>query len=100
MNKIKVILTKSARKNKKYRIYFPIQRRTVHFGDSRYSDYTIHHNPGRKSKYIARHRKRERWDDEYTAGFWAYHLLWNQKTIEKSIKDIESNFNLDIIDER
>ena len=97
MNKLIVILTKSNRKNKKFRVYFPDRRKTIHFGDSRYSDYTIHHNPGRKSQYIARHRKRENWNDFYTAGFWSYHLLWNKRTIDDSIKDIESNYNLDII---
>ena len=97
MSRIKIILTRSNRKNKKYRAHFPEQRKTIHFGDSRYQDYTIHKNPGRKARYISRHKKREDWKNFYSAGFWSYHLLWNKRTITDSIKDIEKNFNLDIV---
>jgi len=28
--------------------------------------------------------------DKYTAGYWARELLWNKRTIEESIEDIQS----------
>ena len=50
----------------------------IHFGDSRYSDYTKHKDPERKKTYLSRHKK-----DNYTnllyPSFYATNLLWNKK---------------------
>jgi len=90
-------LSKSTQPNKKYMV--KIDKKTIHFGDSRYSDFTT--NGGDKKKrdnYILRHSKRENWGKNgiKTAGFWAFWLLWNEDTIDNSIKDIEKRFNVDI----
>lgn len=88
------ILEKSTRKNKKYMITTPYGK--IHFGDSRYQDYTMHRNDERKQNYIQRHKAREDWTDITTAGFWSYWLLWNRPTLSESIKDIEKTFNIKI----
>ena len=31
-------------------------KKTLHFGDSRYSDYTKHKDPERKKSYLSRHK--------------------------------------------
>lgn len=93
---MKVILTKSTRKNKKFRAFFPEKRKTVHFGDSRYDDYTMHKTPGRKASYLARHKNRENWQNPFSAGFWSRWLLWNKHTKKISIDDIERRFDLEI----
>lgn len=93
-----VYLKKSNIKNKKYSadLYIDNKRvKRVNFGDSRYEDYTTHKNDKRKNLYIQRHRNDNLKDPKF-AGFWSMHLLWNKKTINESIKDIENRFNIKI----
>ena len=91
------ILTKSKSKNKKWKI---TNGKTINFGDSRYSDFTINKNPKQKQNYINRHKKREDFNNLKTAGAWAKNLLWNRDTLNKSIKDTEKRFNINIIKKR
>lgn len=74
-----------------------LRGRCLQFGDRRYSDYTKHKDPTRKSSYIKRHRKRESWSNPRTAGFWAKNLLWNKKTLKSSIKDTERRHGIRIV---
>lgn len=89
-------LVKSSNKNKKWAIIAP-DGKTIHFGDSRYEDYTIHKDKKRKSNYEKRH-KNENWriSGIKTAGFWSKWLLWNKPTLKESIKDIHERFNIKI----
>lgn len=93
----KIILTKSPRREKKYRVY--IRDDKVDFGASGYSDYTIHKDSERKNRYINRHKKNENWTKSgiKTAGFWSRWLLWNKPSLKSSIKNIEENFDVKII---
>lgn len=70
------------------------KKKTTHFGSSEHDNYTIHKDPERKRKYIERHSKNENWDDITTAGALSRWLLWNETTLKKSIKDVESRFNV------
>ena len=67
--------------------------KTVHFGASGYSDYTIHKDPERKQRYIERHKKNEDWNDPMTAGTLALYILWNKPTKTESIKDYKMKFD-------
>jgi acid phosphatase class B len=89
-------LYKSDKKNKKYTIITP-KNKKIHFGDSRYSDYTIHKDILRKNMYIMRHSKNENWNNKNSAGFWSRWVLWNKPTLIESIRDIENRFNIKII---
>ena len=60
---MKIVLTPSTRRTKKWTVR--IDDRTVHFGARGSSDYTINKDPKRRAAYIARHRKREDWNDPY-----------------------------------
>ena len=91
---ITAFLSKSNRKNKKWQII--IGRRTTHFGDNRYQDYTQHKNKDRRRLYKLRHRN-DRLSDIYSAGFWSMNLLWNKPTISSSIGDIEKKYKIKII---
>lgn len=90
---MEVILTKSPRKNKKYRVEF--NNNKIDFGQKDYSDYTIHKDKERKRSYLRRSTAITNKEGELTfdnpnyANFWAINLLWNKPTIEQSIKDIE-----------
>jgi hypothetical protein len=66
--------------------------KTVYFGDNRYEDYTMHHDPARKQRYLNRHRAREDFSNPETAGFWSANLLWNKPTIVGSLRDIFKQF--------
>ena len=71
--------------------------KTIHFGDSRYEDYTMHRNEESKQLYIIRHRKKENWNDLTTAGAWAYNLLWSKPTLIASIKSMEKKFGISVV---
>ena len=89
-------LGKSKHANKKYYVRQLDSNTTIHFGDSRYEDYTQHNDETRKTAYLNRHSKRENWYNPTTAGFWAKNLLWNKKSIKSSIKDLENRFNIKV----
>lgn len=91
-----VILSKSTRKDKKWQVKFK-DGKTIHFGFSGMSDYTLHKDPTRKESYIKRHSKNENWSDPQTAGFWAYHLLWSYPSMQEAINNVEKKFKLKII---
>lgn len=92
---MKAELMKSSRKNKKWAIV--INDRAVHFGDTRYSDYTLHRDADRKKRYLQRHTHENfRSTGIYTPGFWSRWLLWNKKTIPLSISDIRDRFGIKI----
>jgi len=82
--------------NKKYYVRQLDSNSTIHFGDSRYQDYTQHKDETRKQSYLNRHYKNERWNDPTTAGFWSRWLLWNKKSIKSSIKDIQDRFGIKV----
>lgn len=90
----KYILQKSTRKDKKLMVK---NGKTIHFGQSGYSDFTINKDPSKKKNYIARHKVRENWTDLSSAGAWSRYILWNEPTISKSVKSMENRFNIDII---
>lgn len=89
------ILSKSTRKDKKYMIN--IDGKIIHFGQEGASDYTQHNDNKRKMSYLQRHYKNENWDDINTAGAWSRWLLWNKKSLKKSISDMENRFNIKIM---
>ncbi len=95
--KTKYTLSKSKSKNKKFKI---TNGKTINFGDSRYGDFTKHKDPNRKRLYILRHKKREDFNDLKSASAWSKGLLWNKPTLNKSIKDMENRFNINIIKKR
>ena len=93
---MEIVISKSTNKNKKFDAI--VDGKKISFGAATYSDYTIHKDPERKERYIARHIKREDWNKSgvKTAGYWSKHLLWNKDTLTKSIDDISKKHNLNI----
>ena len=93
---MEVVISKSTNKNKKFDVV--VDNKKISFGAVGYSDYTIHKDPERKERYIARHKKNEDWNKSgiKTAGYWSKHLLWNKDTLTKSIDDISKKHNLNI----
>jgi hypothetical protein len=97
----KVEITKSDNPKKKYKIvltYDDGKTKTIHIGQEGADDFTKTGDEEAKKRYISRHKKREDWTSSgiKTAGFWSRWLLWNEKTLKESIKDMEKKFNLKI----
>jgi hypothetical protein len=49
--------------------------KNIHFGDKRYSDFTIHKDEKRRENFRARHRCNEN-PSKLTARYWACEELW------------------------
>lgn len=72
---------KSNRKNKKYKVLY--NGKYIHFGDSRYEDFT-NHQLKRRAAYIARaskirHNGNLTINDPNSANYWAARVLWQYK---------------------
>ena len=96
INMINLVSIKpSTAKGKKMTAVFNIdgKKKTVQFGASGYSDYTIHHDEERKKRYIARHRN-ENWKDPTKAGTLSRYILWEYKTKQKAIKMYKKRFEI------
>ena len=87
-----VVISKSDRADKKLKAM--VDGKTIHFGSSAHEDYRIHKDGDRKQRYINRHKKNETWgaDGVETAGFWSKHVLWNKRTSQASVDDINKRF--------
>ena len=91
------ILTDATNKAKRYKITTP-EGKNIQFGSRAHENFTIHGDETRKTAYLKRHAKNENWTKSGidTGGYWARWLLWNEPTIEASIKDIEKRFRIKI----
>jgi hypothetical protein len=68
---------------------------SIPFGAYGMSDYTLHRDSERRSRYINRHKKRENWglSGRLSAGFFSYHLLWGPSTsLTKNIELMKKKF--------
>lgn len=93
---MKVVLKKSPNPKKKYRVTFE-NNRHVDFGGKGYSDYTIHGDPSRMKRYLARHdRMGETWTKSgiKTAGFWSRWLLWSKPSMSEAKKLISKRYGV------
>jgi len=93
------ILSNSSKPEKKLMVKFLNDKtgniNTVHFGATGYDDYTITKNDAQKLLYQKRHADDYINDLNY-AGAWSMNLLWNKKTLNASIKDMEKRFGIKI----
>lgn len=68
--------------------------KSTSFGAYGMSDYTIHNDSKRKALYIGRHKKRENWNDMYSAGALSRWILWNKTTLKGSLDSYLKKFKL------
>jgi len=93
---MKVLLRNSPKSEKKYRVTFE-DGKSVDFGGKGYSDFTIHKDPERMRRYLARHsRMGETWNKTgiRTAGFWSRWLLWSRPSMPEAKKYITKRFGV------
>lgn len=91
------VLSKSPNPDKKWRVVVTDgeKQRTIDFGAVGYGDFMmftasegLESGLEHRDRYIDRHSSREDWTDPFTAGFWSRWVLWNNPTIEASIKTL------------
>jgi len=77
-----IVITPSDKTNKKNMALIDDKKnnnkKTIHFGDSRYSDYTQTKDDKRKKAYLARHKH-----DNYTNPNYAIHLNFEIRGLSK-----------------
>lgn len=95
---MEAVITRSNNPKKKYKVVVTDgkKKKTIHFGQAGANDYTLTGDDEAKYKYIDRHKKREDWQNPFTAGFWSLHTLWSDKTIKSSLNKIKNNYNIKI----
>ena len=89
---MEVVISPSKNKNKKYKAVVNNEK-TVHFGDSRYQDYTMHKDAKRKTNYISRHSN-EDWSKSNIASpaFLSRFVLWEKPTLTGSINNLNNRY--------
>jgi len=72
------ILFYSPKKDKKYRIYDPINDKWVDFGQMKFLDYTKHKDDKRRENYLKRATNiKGKWrDNPYSPNNLSIHILW------------------------
>jgi hypothetical protein len=88
-----IIIKPSSKPDKKYTAI--IDKKSIHFGASGMSDYTIHKDDERKQRYLQRH-KHDHFNNPLYPSFFSTNLLWNKKTLSESIKDTNKKYNVNI----
>lgn len=97
--KTKVVFEPAKNKTSKLTAIFTMpdgKIKRVNFGARGSLDYTLHPKDvrdERKRLYDIRHKKRENWDDPFTAGALSKWILWNLPTRSASIRDFKKRFN-------
>jgi hypothetical protein len=79
--------------NPKYRATFNYSadpHPSICFGDKTIEDYTQHNNKRQKELYIEEYPNKDDWENPYTSGFWNRWLLWNEKSLDKSIESMNN----------
>ena len=86
-------LKKSSKADKKWMAIIPAEgdrTKTVHFGQSGASDFTMHGDAARRDRYIHRHRGMgEDWGPSgyKTPGFYSRWITWSKPTISGGIAE-------------
>lgn len=87
-------LHRSDKKNKKYYVVGPNSKKKIYFGAAGYSDYTKNKSDIKRNAYIARHKVNENFNDLNSAGAWSRWILWEKKSLNEAIKNMERKFNI------
>lgn len=90
-------LKRSRRAEKKFDAVFEMpngRRKTVAFGASGYKDFTMHHDPERRRRYIQRHARREPFTDPTKPGTLSRFILWEGPTVSGSLRAYRKRFGV------
>jgi hypothetical protein len=74
-----MLIEPSTRKDKRLMATFA-NGKVIHFGLKGGKTYIDEGDKIKRQNYLARHQKRENWDDPFTAGSLSRYLLWGDST--------------------
>ena len=75
-----MLIEKSTRAGKRFMATYA-NGKIVHFGQAgTASTYIDHGDKGKREAYLVRHKKRENWNDPFSAGALSRWLLWGDST--------------------
>ena len=85
-------ISKSNKKDKKLMAVID-GKKTIHFGDSNYSDFTKHKNEARKDNYISRHSN-EDWSKSNVASpaWMSRFILWEKPTLKGAVDNANKKY--------
>ena len=83
---MEVVISSSNKPEKRLKAKF--ENKTVHFGSKDGSTFVDHKDQKTKKAWEARHKVNENWTDYDTAGSLAKNILWNKKTMQASVQDL------------
>ena len=88
-----VVLKKFSKSDKKYDAVID-GGKSVSFGAKGYSDFTKNKDPQRKENYISRHKTSEDWGKSgvKSAGLFSRWILWEEPTVEKTVKKLNAKY--------
>lgn len=95
-----IVLQKSPKRDKKFRVTFLENGKHVDFGQKGYSDYTKHKDKERMKRYLTRHaRMGENWTQSgrYTPGYWSRWLLWSRPDMGSAIASVSKRLKQRIL---
>ncbi len=90
---INIVIQKSKNVSKKYDAVINGDK-TISFGASGYSDFTLHKDPVRRTSYIKRHSN-EDWSraDLLSAAWLSRYILWEKPSLEEAIRNANQKYN-------
>ena len=100
---MKVDIKKSTRDDKRMMAVFTDKdgsKKTTHFGyrDDKTgktgSTYIDHKDENKKTNYKKRHQVNEDFNKYKSAGSLAFHILWQEKTLDDAVRKYKTKFNL------
>jgi hypothetical protein len=74
-----MIIEPSTRAGKRFMVY-QTNGKIIHFGQAGGQTYIDHGDKAKREAYLARHKKRENWNDPFSAGALSRWLLWGDST--------------------
>jgi hypothetical protein len=74
-----MLIEKSTRAGKRFMATYA-NGKVVHFGQAGGQTYIDHGDKAKREAYLARHKKRENWNDPFSAGALSRWLLWGDST--------------------
>ena len=87
-------LVKSAKKNKRYRIY--MESHFHDFGQKDGRTFIDGRSEKEKKNWIARHKSNPNWNSFHSPIYQSRFLLWEEDTLDKAIKKYEKKHNVKI----
>lgn len=95
MNKL-VGISLSSRPDKKLMAVFSLdgKQKIIHFGSKDSQTFAEGADDLKRQNYVKRHKVREDFNNPFSAGSLAYHILWTERSIQKAIQDYKNKFDL------